>query len=52
LKDLNPDAAPVNAAPELDEVDEPLPLEVVVTAGATVKRVVVAVTVCVTLLLV
>lgn len=52
MKAFNPDAAPVKAAPELDEVDDPLPLEAVVDAGATVKSVVVAVTVYVLLLLV
>jgi hypothetical protein len=52
LKMLRLEAAPVNAAPELEDVDEVLPLEAVVAAGATVKSVVVAVTVYVALLLV
>lgn len=52
MKMLRLEAAPVNAAPELEDVDEVLPLEAVVAAGATVKSVVVAVTVYVALLLV
>ena len=52
LKTLRLEAAPVNVVPELEDVDEAPPLEAVVAAGATVKSVVVAVTVYVALLLV
>jgi hypothetical protein len=44
---LNPifAAEPVNAAPALEVVEKAPPLEIVVAVGATVKRVVVEVTV-------
>lgn len=51
LKVFNADAAPVKVAPELEDVVEEVE-EAVVAAGATVKRVVVAVTVYVAPLLV
>ena len=52
LKAFKLEAAPVNAAPELEDVDEEAPLDEVVAGGGTVNNVVVAVTVYVALLLV